>query len=82
MPVQNIRNLAEILRDEMTARDKITSQLRKGPKTIPEIADALKCPTYETTLWIMAMWRYGAIAETGKADAEGYFSYALKEECV
>jgi len=77
MPVPTIRNLAEIVRDEMTARDKIAGQLREGPKTIPEIADALKCPTHEATIWVMAMWRYGAIAETGKADDEGYYKYQL-----
>jgi len=77
MPGRNIRNLAEVMRDEMIARDKIVSQLREGPKTIPEIAEGIKCPTHKATLWVMAMWRYGAVIETGKANDEGYFKYQL-----
>lgn len=74
-----IRNMTEIMRDEMMIRDKIMQCLKEGPKTIPEIAQYLKCPAYETTYWVMAMYRYGLIEETGKANAEGYFSYVPKE---
>lgn len=72
------RNLSEIIRDEMMIRDKIIHFLQDGPKTIPEIAEKLRCPNYETTYWVMAMWRYGILEETGKANAEGYYSYILK----
>jgi hypothetical protein len=64
----------------MVMRDRIVRLLRGGPKMIAEIAEVLDCPKYETTLWVMAMWRYGVVEGTGKPDGDGYFSYALKEE--
>jgi two-component system response regulator PilR (NtrC family) len=35
------RSLGEVLRDEMVMRDRIAAVLREGPKTIPEIAEAI-----------------------------------------
>lgn len=74
------RDHAEILRDEMVMRDKIAALLTDGPKTIVEIAEALGSPAQETTIWVMAMWRYGYITASGKPDDSGYFSYTLREE--
>ena len=71
------RSLAEVLRDEMLARDRIKAVLRDGPRTIPEIAEALAAPTREVTLWVMAMCRYGALAEVPKSRADDYFRYSL-----
>jgi hypothetical protein len=70
-----MRNLGDVLRDEMLMRDRILSILKHEPKTIPEIAEILKKPNREVMLWTMAMWRYGAIVETGKADEDGYYRY-------
>jgi len=74
------RDHAEILRDEMVMRDRIAALLSDGPKTIPEIAESMGFPANEVTLWIMAMWRYGRIAVTGKPDDDGYFRYILRDE--
>lgn len=74
-----MRNLGEVLRDEMIVQDKIVELLREGPKTLPEIAEALEQPTREVMLWVMAMWRYGTLVETGKANADGYYEYQLKQ---
>ena len=73
------RNLIEVMRDEMIMKEKIINYLNEGPSTIPEIAKRLKCPEYEATYWIMAMWRYGLLEDTGKANAEGYYNYVPKE---
>ena len=69
------RNVAEIMTDEMGMRDRIISQLSEDPKTIPEIAKALDFSSYDVMLWVMTMWRYGALEEVGKANADGYFKY-------
>ncbi len=73
------RNLPEIMRDEMAIKDKIANLLGEASRTIPEIADSLGYPKHEVVLWVMAMWRYGAVEETGKPDDEGYYQYRLKE---
>jgi hypothetical protein len=73
------RDLAEVLRDEMLLKDRIIALLREGPKTIPEIAAALGYLSHEVTYWVMAMWRYGTLAETGKADDDGYYQYQLTQ---
>ncbi len=43
------RNLAEVLRDEMYMQDRVTETLKGGPRTIPEIAQKLNCPSPEVT---------------------------------
>ncbi len=80
METERKRGLAEVLRDEMVMKDKIVALLRKEPKTISEIADALGCPSHETMLWVMAMWRYGTVVEVEKARTEEYFRYKLSPE--
>ncbi|MEJ2076800.1 MAG: MarR family transcriptional regulator [Acidobacteriota bacterium] len=72
------RDLREIMRDEMVMSDKIAGVLADGPKTIPEIADSLGCPSYEVQLWVMAMRRYGKIDALPKGRADDYFQYGLK----
>ncbi len=69
------RPLEEVLRDEMVMRDRIAETLRDGPKTIPEIAEALVAPAEEVTLWVMAMRRYGTLEDLPKAKADDYFRY-------
>ena len=68
---------SEMLRDEMVMRDRIAAVLRGGSLTIPEIAAALEQSSPEVVCWVMAMRRYGMVEEHGKADADGYFAYAL-----
>ena len=74
------RDLAEVLRDEMYMRDKIIAVLREGPKTVPEIAEALGYPSHEVMTWVMSMRRYGIIVEIPKARADDYYQYQLRSE--
>ncbi len=74
------RDPAEVMRDEMIMRDRIVSVLREGPKTIPEIAEALGCPPREATLWVMALRRYGALEDLPKPKSEDYYRYRLAGE--
>lgn len=75
-----LRNLGEVMRDEMVERDRVAEVLRGGPKTIPEIAGALGFPTYEVTKWLMAMRRYGRVRDLPKARADDYYRYELVED--
>ena len=77
MTSERMRNLGEVLRDEMVMQDKILALLADGPLTIPEIVEALKMPSWEITTWVMAMRRYGHLKEMPKERAEDYFQYAM-----
>ena len=74
------RGLAEIMRDEMVMKDRIVACLREEPKTIPEIAEVLECPSHEVLLWVMALWRYGTVVEVAKQRTDEYFHYTLNRE--
>ena len=70
-----MRALVEIMRDEHVMHDKILALLEDGPMIIPDIAKGLDAPVHETTLWVMAMRRYGKVEEIGRPDEDGYFNY-------
>jgi len=69
------RDLREVVREEPVIRSRILELLRTGPRTIPEIADALGAPTHEVVLWVMGMRRYGHLREMKGATDDGYFRY-------
>jgi DNA-binding IclR family transcriptional regulator len=73
-----MRNPAEVMRDEMVIRDRILELLSVEPLTIPEIAEKLGYPTHEVVRWVMAMWSYKLVEETGKAGQDGYYRYRVK----
>ena len=72
-----IRNFREVFRDAFQMQDRIAALLRDAPQTIPSLAFVLEASTVEVMPWLMAMWRYGLVTPTGKADAEGYYLYKL-----
>jgi predicted transcriptional regulator len=75
-----IREVREVIREEMLMRDKIAHVLMEGPKTVPEIAAALGYPAYEVMYWVMGMRKYNYVAETEEATEEGYYRYTLAEK--
>lgn len=78
MDNQVTRDLSEIMRDKMVIADKIVALLRKEPQNIPQVAENLGYPSHEVVRWMMDMWRYGVIEETGNPDEDGYYQYQLK----
>lgn len=68
------RDPREIVREETFMRRQVLDVLADGPRTVPEIALALGCPTHEAMTWVMGMRRYGWVRETGGAE-DGYFRY-------
>jgi predicted transcriptional regulator len=73
------RDIREIIREEPVMRGRILALLQDGPRTVPEIATAIDCPSHEVVFWIMGMRRYGWVHELKESEVEGYFSYALTE---
>jgi predicted Rossmann fold nucleotide-binding protein DprA/Smf involved in DNA uptake len=69
------RDLREIVREEPLMHARILDILADGPRTVPEIAAAIGCPTHEVVFWVMGMRRYGHLREVKGATAEGYFRY-------
>lgn len=80
MKRKTMRNLAEVLRDEMYMKNRIIEILKAKPKTIPEIATELGCPSSEVTMWVMAMRRYGSILDLPKERADDYYRYKYVED--
>jgi len=64
-------------RQQKQALTDIRAALKAGPRTIPEIAAETHRPGHEILWYIMAMKRYGKVAERG-LDGD-YFRYELKE---
>jgi hypothetical protein len=77
-PATGGRDMREVIREETFMRSQILQLLAEGPRTVPEIAEALGRPTHEAMFWVMGMRRYGWLRETGVAD-EGYFRYQAVE---
>lgn len=77
-----VRDLREIIREEMLQRGRIMGVLQDGPRTVPEISEAIGRPSHEVMFWVMAMRKYGFVAETGEPTDEGYYQYKVvrKEE--
>ena len=65
----------EVFRDEPIMRDRITALLADGPRTVPELAEALDRPAREVLIWVMALWRYGLVKELPKGRTDAYHSY-------
>jgi predicted Rossmann fold nucleotide-binding protein DprA/Smf involved in DNA uptake len=69
------RELREVIREEPVVRARILELLESEPRTVPEIAAAMDCPTHEVMFWVMGMRRYGHLREVKGVTDEGYFRY-------
>ena len=71
------QDLKDYFKDQQRVRKLLREALKGGAMTIPQLAAACKLETH-TTLWhVMAMRRYGEVAEG--AEQNGYLLYTLKE---
>jgi hypothetical protein len=75
---KRINGLLERVRQQNQIRAEITSLLKDGPRTVPEISVATGMPT-DLIFWhVIAMRKYGKVAEVElKVD---YPAYRLVEE--
>jgi predicted Rossmann fold nucleotide-binding protein DprA/Smf involved in DNA uptake len=74
-----LRDPREVIRDEMFMQHRVLETLRDGPKTVPQIADALGSPVHEVMYWVMASRKYGLVEEI-KEPEDDYYQYALVEK--
>jgi hypothetical protein len=72
-----MRNLAEVLRDEMYNQDRVIDLLKAGPRTIPELAAEMGCSSPDMTRWVMALRRYGKLSDLPKSRADDYYQYQI-----
>ena len=70
-----LRPVREVIRDEHSMKAPILGALGNGPRTIPQIAEAVGKPTREVTMWVMGLRKYGWVAEIKEVDDDGYFPY-------
>ncbi len=73
------RGAPEIMRDEMVVRDEIAAFVAGGSRTVPEIASHMGYPRHEVMIWVMALWKYGRLRDTGETDGDGYCRYELND---
>jgi len=74
-----VRDPREVIREEMFMRDRVLAALRDGPKTVPEIAEAMGSPVHEVMYWVMATRKYGYIEESKEPNEDDYYQYMLVE---
>ena len=74
------RELREVIREEPVMRARILELLESEPRTVPEIAAAMDCPTHEVLFWVMGMRRYGRVREVKGVTDAGYFRYEAVEK--
>jgi hypothetical protein len=65
------------LKDQQDVRKKLRASLAGGPRTVPDLAGACGLEPARVLWHLMAMRRYGEIAEAGERDR--YVLYALKK---
>lgn len=75
----NIRDPREVMREEMIMRNRVLAALSEGPKTVPEIAEAMGSPVHEVMYWVMAARKYGCIEESKEPNEDDYYQYMLVE---
>jgi predicted Rossmann fold nucleotide-binding protein DprA/Smf involved in DNA uptake len=74
-----LREVREVVREEMAMHGHILEALGDEPRTIPEIAEAIGCPSQEVVIWVMGMRRYGWLREVKGSDGDGYFRYQAED---
>ena len=83
-----LRNERREYINRAAARVKVVSQrmnqireaLRAGPRTIPHLAESIGLPTAETLWYVMAMKKYGQVAEGSKDRKASYYPYELVDQ--
>ena len=66
------------LKEQQATRRPICEQLRTGPKTIPEIAEAIGLPSHKVLWHVTAMKKYDLVVEVGQSGE--YYLYEMAEE--
>jgi predicted transcriptional regulator len=69
-----------LLKELQAVRKELRQALQAGPRTVPELAEAVQLPADQVLWQIAAMKKYGLVMET---ELDGcYYRYALVEEAT
>lgn len=60
--------LRERVRQQRAARKRVLGALVDGPRTVAQIAEAAALPTHEALWYLMALRKYGYVAEAEEQD--------------
>jgi predicted transcriptional regulator len=75
---ETVERTRALLKVQQETRRAICQAMRNGAETVPDIAAASRQAAHQVLWHIIAMKKYGLVAETGK-DAD-YYRYALVQE--
>ncbi len=64
-------------KDQRDTTKAILDALKAGPRTVPELSGDTKIPSEKVLWYVMALKRYGKVAEAGLAG--DYYRYERKE---
>ncbi|MBC7359656.1 MAG: winged helix-turn-helix transcriptional regulator [Desulfacinum sp.] len=74
---ETIRRVSARVKEQKKIIASISGRLKKGPGTVPEIAEAVGLPPGEVLWWIASLKKYGVVVEGEKQGA--YFTYRLTD---
>lgn len=75
-----IKKASAAVKSQKKKLKSIKEKLHQGPKTIPELEDAIGLPSDEVLWFMAALKKYGEVVEAEKDGA--YFRYALTEKAT
>ena len=67
-----------LLKEQNAIRKQIRQAMGEGPKTVPEVAEAIGLPPNKVLWHITAMKKYDLVVEAGMSGE--YYQYQLAEE--
>jgi predicted transcriptional regulator len=67
-----------LLKAQQATRRALRGAMQAGPRTVPELATATTLPAREVWWHVVALKKYGLVAEAGLSD--GYYQYRWVEE--
>jgi predicted transcriptional regulator len=75
---ETVAQVQSLLKDQKAIQRDISKVMGEGPKTVPEVAEALGLPTHEVFWHLTAMKKYDLVVEDGMQGV--YYLYKLAEE--
>jgi predicted transcriptional regulator len=79
---ERVKQAQELLKQEQNIRKQLQQNLKNGPCTAPQLADATGVPAHEVLWYLATMKKYSLIEEAGMDDEGEYYLYRLTKEAV
>lgn len=75
-----VQKAQELLKAQQSARKVLERALMEGPRSVPQLAQAVNMPAHEVLWHVTAMKKYGIVAEAGIDESGDYYLYRLVKE--